>query len=174
MSRNLKTFSIKNDREKCSIKRLNVPSEVECWALNTEMIVNKIDYTDKFDTLDDKYLAEFDDSDEKAKKIDPIVRKMQIIEALRKVKSKKQKKKELSSEFDDILTNIMSANFENLALDPSFKEEKTSPMFKAEKTQKKKDLDFDKLVYQISREQKLEKLQDLFSGMPRFVNFFLL
>ena len=50
MSNNLKTFSIKNDKEKCSIRRLNVPSEVECWALNTEIIVNKIDYTDKFDT----------------------------------------------------------------------------------------------------------------------------
>ena len=78
MSKNLKTFSIKNDKEKCSIRRLNVPSEVECWALNTEIIVNKIDYTDKFYTLDDKYLAEYDDSNEKAKKIDPNVRKMQI------------------------------------------------------------------------------------------------
>jgi hypothetical protein len=103
-------------KKKSSETLFKLPSEIERWAYSndsTDEVRHGYDPED-FESIDDSYLDKFDqDSNEKKVKINRLEQKQKIIEVLRQCKSRKdsiRKQKKKEDDFNEFISNVISAN----------------------------------------------------------------
>ena len=101
-------------RTSYSASRFKLPSEIERWAYSNETneeVRLGFDPED-FESIDDSYLDKFDqDPNEKKIIFNRLEQKQKIINVLKQCKSRKDlKQKNKDDDFNDIISNIISAN----------------------------------------------------------------
>lgn len=164
---NLKFFE-KDHKTKIKKNTLRSSSEIENWVLKSNFIESKIEN----DILGGASLADFEyDPNNLYREEEFNKKRLKVLKVLREVKLKKLSRMKNKSEnetsgFDNLMWNLMSANFKSFNC--NCEKEKYASMTKIEQIKFKKD-ERKKSDIDFGKEQRLEKLRSLNSGHARLM-----